>query len=30
MTKYQIYRPGEGWLLGLFNDRGGQRLPPRR
>lgn len=23
MTKYQIYRPGEGWLVGEFCDRGG-------
>lgn len=23
MTKYRIYRPGEGWLLGEFSDRGG-------
>ncbi|MCK9520455.1 MAG: hypothetical protein M0R74_15740 [Dehalococcoidia bacterium] len=21
MTKYRIYRPGEGWLVGLFNDK---------
>jgi hypothetical protein len=23
MTKYSIYRPGEGLLIGVFSDRGG-------
>lgn len=28
MTKYRIYRPGEGWLLGEFSDRGGRGCRP--
>ena len=29
MMKFQIYRPGEGWLLGEFRDRGGAQAAAR-